>query len=90
MKRTSKPVRDCHGCGLNFGDRCGVYENPHQMWHNRKCPGHMNEAMLREYQDRIAHKKDLDARKEKRREVAKSRATEDHHTMRQPVVTVKH
>jgi len=78
MKLTRKPVRNCHGCGLNFGDHCGVYECPHDMWHHRQCPGYKNEAMLAEYEEQIARQQS-DKRKEKRKEIAKKRATEDHH-----------
>ena len=78
MKQTNKPVHNCHGCGLNFGDHCGVYECPHDMWHHRKCPGWRNEALLKEYEDRATRAAD-DARKEKRKEVARMRSTEDHH-----------
>mgnify|MGYP001032060846 CR=1 FL=1 len=77
MKRTQKPVRNCHGCGLNLGETCGVYENPHDMWHNRECPGYKNEAMLAEYKERVARQQ-KDDHKEKRRAVMKERATADH------------
>ena len=78
MKRSQKPVRKCHGCGLNFGDSCGVYEFPHQMWHGRSCPGYKNEEMLRQYEAEQA-KHPVDTRKQMRRELAKQRATEPHY-----------
>jgi hypothetical protein len=80
MKRTHKPVHKCHKCGLNLGDRCGVYEYPHDMWHHdhRRCPGYKNEEMLKRYQEQQA-KHPPDSKKKERREVAKKRDTESHH-----------
>ena len=66
MKQRQKPVRKCHGCELNIGDRCGVYAVPRQMWHHRRCPGYENDAML------------ADPSKQTRRAVAKQRASEPH------------
>jgi len=67
MHRSRKPVRKCRGCGLNFFDHCGVYQNPHDQWHNRKrCPGFMNEVLLEEYrrkQEQISDKKGRARRK---------------------------
>ncbi|MBM4047090.1 MAG: hypothetical protein FJ279_18465 [Planctomycetes bacterium] len=79
MHRTHKPVRKCHGCGLNLGDRCAVYEYPHDQWHNgRNCPGYKNEAMLREYLEYQAKHPPKEA-KVRRQEAQKLRATESHH-----------
>ena len=79
MHRSSKPVRKCNGCGLNFRDNCGVFEDPHDQWSSHhRCPGHMNEEMLAEYNERqaLALKND---KKVKRKEDAKKRKTEAHH-----------
>ena len=71
MHLSAKPVRKCHGCGLNLGDRCGTFESPHLMWeHHTVCPGYENEKMLAEYLAAEA-KKQAHLRKEKRREAAK-------------------
>jgi len=79
MHRSSKPVRKCNGCGLNLGDKCGVYDNPHVQWQRRNgCPGHMNEKLLQEYRERAA-KDRTNARKAKRKEAAKQRRDESHH-----------
>ena len=78
MKRSRKPVRKCHGCGLNLGDRCGVYEFPHDMWHHRSCPGFNNQEQLKEFLER-QEKQRLDERKERRREAARQKACEPHH-----------
>jgi len=77
MKRTNKPVRKCHDCGLNLGDHCGMYPVPKKMWQRHSCPGYKNEDMLSQYEAEQA-KHPPDAAKEMRREVAKQRASEAH------------
>jgi len=77
MKSSHKPVRKCHGCGLNLGDHCGVYPVPKKMWHHRSCSGYKNEDMLSKYQAEQA-KHPPDPAKEMRREVAKQRASGPH------------
>jgi len=73
MHRSRKPVRKCHGCGLNFGDHCGVYVHPHEVWQRHAvCGGYKNEKMLAEYEAAQARKQ-ADERKEKRKQVAKVR-----------------
>lgn len=38
--RSRKPVRKCHACPLNMGDRCWGYASPRLKWsHDRVCPG---------------------------------------------------
>jgi len=88
MKLTRKPVKECHGCGLNLGEKCGVYESPHEMWRHRKCSGFKNEAQLAEY---LAQKaKTEDERKAKRRATAHLRATAPHFQgLRAPVAAAK-
>ena len=76
-KQSPKPIRECHDCGLNLGDHCGVYAVPRAMWHHRSCPGYKNEAMLAEYEAEQA-KHPPDRAKQMRREVAKRRASEPH------------
>ncbi len=79
MKRTHKPAHHCHSCGLNLGERCGVYEYPHDMWeHHKQCPGFKNEEMLKKYEEEQARHKENE-RKKKRREAAKQSGTETHH-----------
>jgi len=78
MKRNRKPVRKCHGCGLNLGDHCGVFPNPHDMWHNRSCPGFQNEAMLQEYD--AQHDRDIcHEERTQRQKWGKLARTEPHH-----------
>jgi len=78
MKRTQKPVRKCHSCGLNLGDRCGRFANPHDMWRHGKCPGFQNEEMLREYLAE-EEKKQENLSRTKRKAVMKQRGTSPHY-----------
>jgi len=78
MKGKHKPIRKCHGCGLNLGDHCATYEFPREMWHHRSCPGYKNEEKLREYETELA-RHPPNQKKQMRREVAKRRASEPHH-----------
>jgi hypothetical protein len=73
MHRSNKPVRKCHGCGLNLADHCGIYESPHQLWQRHAvCPGFKNDTMLAGYLDSEA-KKQAKLQKEKRRIMAQMR-----------------
>jgi len=79
MRRTHKPVRKCYDCGLNLGDRCGVFEYPHDKWQNgHKCPGYRNEVMLQEFLERNK-KRPFDLAKARRQEMQKLRATHPHY-----------
>ena len=79
MYRSTKPVRKCHGCGLNLRDHCGVFGYPHDMWHNhRHCPGYMNEELLARYQAQ-QERTHPDPKREKRKQAAKIRDTAMHH-----------
>ena len=79
MHRSAKPVRKCHGCGLNLGERCGVFESPHLVWQRHAvCLGYRNEKMLADYLIGEA-KRQSDQRKERRREIAKMRRAVTHH-----------
>ena len=82
MHRTHKPVRKCHGCPLSLGERCAVYEFPHDQWHSKvKCPGYMNQAMLAEHEARMAKEKSDHGRAD-RRSKTKRAQTEPHYTGR--------
>jgi hypothetical protein len=80
VHRTNKPVRKCHSCLLNLGDRCWLYACPHDQWHGHaKCPGFGNEkryADFREWQDRPKSEGSKDARRRFHRE---HRQTEEHY-----------
>ena len=47
MTRLShKPVRKCHGCPLNLGDRCWGYAFPRTQWRRKRgCPGFADESL---------------------------------------------
>jgi hypothetical protein len=79
MHTTCKPVRKCNGCGLNFRDHCGVFDNPHDMWHSsrKKCSGYGNDVMLAEYEAREA-KKQVKEKKEQRKVEARERQATQH------------
>jgi hypothetical protein len=86
MHLSAKPVRKCHGCGLNLGDRCGVFENPRLMWERHAaCPGYRNEKMLAEYQVAEARRQ-AHLKKEKRRLLAKMQHAVPHHNGDQHVI----
>jgi hypothetical protein len=77
MKGVTKPVRKCHGCGLNLGRRCAVHPEPRAMWHHRTCPGFGNEEMrLRFEAEQSKHLPDYS--KERRRDAARRRDSEPH------------
>ncbi|MGR3311193.1 MAG: hypothetical protein ACUZ77_10520 [Candidatus Brocadiales bacterium] len=78
MNINSKPVRKCHGCKLNLGDSCAVYDSPHNKWHNSKCSGYNNPELIKKHQEEIeklAHK----IQDENRKIGAKARQNEEHH-----------
>jgi hypothetical protein len=77
MNRTPKPVHKCVGCGLNLRERCGVFESPRDQWARGKCPGYMNEKLLREFKEsqEQAHNK---SPKEIRQDTFRKRKTEPH------------
>ena len=86
MHQSAKPVRKCHGCGLNLGDHCGVFENPHLMWERHAtCPGYKNEKLLAKHLAADA-KRQADLRKEKRRLVAKLQHAVPHQAGDQHVI----
>ncbi len=78
MHKSPKPVRKCHGCKLNLGDRCGVFPDPHKQWHPGKCGGHGDEELYQRYlEDQEKHPPD--SRKQERRRRARLAKTEPHH-----------
>jgi len=77
MHRHRKPIRKCHGCGLNFRDHCGVYSNPREKWQHGRCPGYGDADLLAEYERRQAA--DAPAANDSRRRAQELKATEPHH-----------
>ena len=78
MHKTHKPVRKCHGCKLNFGDHCGVFDEPHAQWHTGRCSGYGNDELYQRYLDDL-EKHPPDPGKEERRARARLAHTEPHH-----------
>ena len=79
MRTHTKPVRECHGCGLNFADHCGVYAAPREMWkRHTTCPGYKDDEMLHRYLSELA-RHPIDFRKQKRMEVARERNEGPHY-----------
>lgn len=84
MHRSNKPVRKCHGCGLNLADHCGIYEVPHQVWQRHSvCPGFKNDKMLAEYMDSEAKRQDK-LQKQKRQVMAQLRHGVPHFNGKRP------
>lgn len=78
MHRTHKPIRRCHGCPLNLGTRCAIYEFPHDQWHGKaKCPGYGNEVKMQEYELNL-EKQHSDHGRGRRREDTKLSQTAPH------------
>jgi len=88
VHKTRKPVHKCHGCKLNLGDRCGVFENPHEQWEHGNCHGFGNEELYQQYVEAQA-KHPPDEKKEKRRKFAKEAKNEPHHSGIRPHTSPK-
>jgi len=78
MNRKGKPVRKCHGCVLNIGDRCAIYKEPHDKWHNSKCSSYNDKELYRKYLEYL-EKHPQDNAKKQREESARQCKTEEHH-----------
>ena len=77
-RHSVKPVGKCKGCPLNFKKRCGVFENPGEMWAKGKCSGYKNQALVDAFNDEAAENTS-DAAREARRQRAESMKSEPHH-----------
>lgn len=78
MNRKGKPARKCHGCILNLGDHCAVYEDPHDKWHHSKCSSYNDKELYNKYLENLKKHPPKEA-KEHRKESAKNHNTEEHH-----------
>jgi len=80
VKKTRKPVHNCHSCLLNLGDHCWLYEYPRGQWTRKKrCPAFENEdvyAKFREWETKPHVKTAKDLRRDVFRRTKKS---EEHH-----------
>jgi hypothetical protein len=76
MRLSHKPVRKCHSCLLNLGDRCWLYVSPRGQWAgDRRCPAFEDEAAYARF--RVWQKEPtVKSRAELRREVFRTRRRE--------------
>ena len=77
MNKKGKPVRKCHGCILNLGERCAIYEEPHDKWHHAKCSSHNDQELYRKYLEDIEKHPPKKGKKE-RADSAKQHNTVEH------------
>jgi len=75
---SNKPVKQCLGCALNLGKRCGVFEHPILKWKGRHCEAYNSPEFIEKY-EQMQHPQGAKARKRERAERAKIAHTEDHH-----------
>ena len=75
---STKPCRQCAGCALNLGKRCGIFLHPVLKWKNRKCEGYNNPMFIDHY-EKTLKPEGARARKLVRKGKAKSAETVDHH-----------
>jgi hypothetical protein len=89
-RNASHPVRKCGKCKLNLKTSCGVFDNPHDLWHGRKmCPGYMNEGLYQLYLSNQQRAISQAVSKQSvlvRRAVTRLRQTETHHDGRHKAV----
>jgi hypothetical protein len=73
MRLSHKPVRKCHSCLLNQGDKCWLYKYPRGQWRkDRQCPAFENEAIYAQFRESLKEPSIL-TRKEIRREFFRAR-----------------
>jgi hypothetical protein len=74
MRKDDKPVRKCHACLLNLGDRCWLYRFPRGQWRDgRTCRTLGDEAVYEDFR-RWQKRPTVKTRKELRQEVFRARA----------------
>ncbi|MBN1670805.1 MAG: hypothetical protein JXR37_07225 [Kiritimatiellae bacterium] len=80
MHRTSKPTRKCYSCLLNLGDRCWMYDCPHDQWHDRrKCPGFGNREFYSQFRAWLETPRRKSGRERRREVFLSTRHTEEHY-----------
>ena len=77
MNRKGKPVRKCHGCILNIGERCAIYEEPHDKWHHSKCSSYNDQELYRKYLEDLEKHSQKDSKTKKGG--GEEHNTEEHH-----------
>jgi len=81
MNITTKPVKRCGGCELNFRSFCGVFEVPRLKWDRGRCPGFNDEETIMRFKaSRAQVIQAKDEARRKRQEVQALRKTEPHHS----------
>ena len=80
MRISAKPVRRCHKCTLNLGDRCWLYKYPRGQWRgDRRCRAFENGRILEDFET-WRKQPQVKTRKELRREFFRSsKKTGEHH-----------
>jgi hypothetical protein len=74
MRQTSKPIRKCHACLLNLGDRCWLYRYPRGQWRgHRQCRAFENPETYNAYRAWLKQPTVM-SRKELRRRFFRSRS----------------
>jgi len=69
-----KPVRKCHGCGLNLGDHCWLYAYPRGQWRGERCCRAYGDAALYAALGEWRKRPDVKTRKTLRRETRRQRS----------------
>ena len=72
-----KLVKECTGCALHLGKRCGIFLHPALKWKNRKCEGYNNPMFIAHYENTLKPE-GARARKMKRAEHGKVTRTVNH------------
>ena len=74
---STKPVRECKGCALNFKTHCAIFHHPVLKWKGRNCEGHNNPMYIKHYENTMKLE-GTRARKQERASKAKVSKTVDH------------
>ena len=83
-----KPVKQCHGCELNLGKSCGVFEFPVLKWKKHDCEGFNNPRWIAEF-NKKQHPAGAKARKLQRVKRARQVHTVPHKDGVHPLVAVR-
>ena len=84
MRRSAKPVRKCHACLLNLGERCWAYASPRDQWRDgQRCPG-VDDAELHAQFRTWLKRPQIKTRKELRQEHSRARKRPATYAARRP------
>ncbi|MBA4386623.1 MAG: hypothetical protein C0404_01510 [Verrucomicrobia bacterium] len=79
MKNSVKPVRKCHACPMNLGERCWLYVFPRGQWRpGRECRAVENTEIMREFEE-WQKRPVVKTRQEIRRDFFRTRPSKDLH-----------